>query len=149
VGQFMARILPTREFNVFGFAFSLNPGPFNVKEHVLITVMASCGAGTAYAVDVIVIQRVFYYQDFGFLANLLLILTTQLVGYGMAGILRRYLVYPAAMVWPSNLVMVALFNTLHTRETLAPGQWTRQKFFAVFSVASFCYYWIPAYIFPV
>ncbi|KAF9585753.1 hypothetical protein BGW38_000911 [Lunasporangiospora selenospora] len=110
--------------------------------------MANCGAGTAYAVDIIVIQRVFYFQNFGFLANLLLILTTQLVGYGMAGILRRYLVYPAAMIWPSNLVTVALFNTLHRHEHLAPGQWTRQKFFAVFAVASFCYYWIPAYIFP-
>ncbi|KAF9350609.1 hypothetical protein BGX26_011256 [Mortierella sp. AD094] len=149
VGQFMARVLPTTPYNIYKFRFSLNPGPFNVKEHVLITIMANCGAGTAYAVDIIVIQRVFYKQNFGFIANLLLIITTQLVGYGMAGILRRYLVYPAAMIWPSNLVTVALFNTLHTREELQPGQWTRQKFFAVFSIASFCYYWIPAYIFPV
>ncbi|KAG0251021.1 hypothetical protein BG011_007904, partial [Mortierella polycephala] len=149
VNQFMARVLPTRTYRLFGFNFSLNPGPFNAKEHVLITIMANCGAGTAYAVDIIVIQRVFYLQDFGFLANLLLILTTQLVGYGMAGVLRRYLVYPAAMIWPSNLVTVALFNTLHQREHLAPGQWTRQRFFAVFAIGSFCYYWIPAYIFPV
>lgn len=148
MGQFMARVLPTRRHNLFGFQFTLNPGPFNIKEHVLVTIMANCGAGTAYAVDIIVIQRVFYKQDFGFLANLLLILTTQLVGYGMAGILRRYLVYPAAMIWPANLVTVALFNTLHTREHLAPGQWTRQKFFAVCAIGSFMYYWIPAYIFP-
>lgn len=144
----MARILPTRRHNLFGFHFTLNPGPFNVKEHVLVTIMANCGAGTAYAVDIIVIQRVFYKQNFGFIANLLLILTTQLVGYGMAGILRRYLVYPAAMIWPSNLVTVALFNTLHRREQLAPGQWTRQKFFAVCAIGSFLYYWIPAFIFP-
>ncbi|KAG0025207.1 hypothetical protein BGZ81_007330, partial [Podila clonocystis] len=148
IGQFMARVLPTRRHNLFGFHFTLNPGPFNVKEHVLVTIMANCGAGTAYAVDIIVIQRVFYKQDFGFLANLLLILTTQLVGYGMAGILRRYLVYPAAMIWPANLVTVALFNTLHTREHLAPGQWTRQRFFAICAIGSFVYYWIPAYIFP-
>ncbi|KAG9323610.1 hypothetical protein KVV02_006899 [Mortierella alpina] len=102
-GQFMARVLPSMKYRLFGFSFSLNPGPFNVKEHVLITIMASCGAGTAYAVDIIVIQRVFYEQDFGFVANLLLILTTQMLGYGMAGILRRYLVYPAAMIWPANL----------------------------------------------
>ncbi|GJJ70025.1 hypothetical protein EMPS_02374 [Entomortierella parvispora] len=149
VGTFMARVLPTREFSMFGWKFTMNPGPFNVKEHVLITIIANCGAGTAYAVDIIVIQRVFYQQDFGFLANLLLILTTQLVGYGMAGILRRYLVYPAAMIWPSNLVTVALFNTLHQKEEISPGQWTRQKFFAVIAIGSFCYYWIPAYIFPV
>ncbi|KAF9096029.1 hypothetical protein BGX29_008765 [Mortierella sp. GBA35] len=148
IGKFMATVLPTTEYNFFGNKLKLNPGPFNVKEHVLITIMASCGAGTAYAVDIIVIQRVFYKQDFGFLANLLLILTTQLVGYGMAGILRRYLVYPAAMIWPSNLATVALFNTLHRREELTHGQWTRQKFFAVCAIGSFLYYWIPAYIFP-
>lgn len=148
IGKFMARVLPTTEYNIYGRTITLNPGPFNVKEHVLITIMANCGAGTAYAVDIIVIQRVFYKQDFGFLANLLLILTTQLVGYGMAGILRRYLVYPAAMIWPSNLATVALFNTLHRREELTPGQWTRQKFFAACAIGSFVYYWIPAYIFP-
>ncbi|KAF9971262.1 hypothetical protein BGZ73_005825 [Actinomortierella ambigua] len=43
--------------------------------------MAACGTGTAYAIDIVIIQRVFYGQDFGFLANLLLILTTQMVGY--------------------------------------------------------------------
>lgn len=36
--------------NVKVFGVALNPGPFNVKEHVLITIMASVGAGSAYAV---------------------------------------------------------------------------------------------------
>ena len=107
----MARVLPSG---------LLNPGPFNVKEHVLIALTANCAGGTAYAVDIIVIQSVFYKEDFGFLANFLLILTTQMLGYGMAGVLRRYLVYPAAMIWPANLVQVALFNTLHQDEDLAP-----------------------------
>ncbi|KAF9379834.1 hypothetical protein BGX21_002532, partial [Mortierella sp. AD011] len=88
IGKFMAKVLP------YGF---FNPGPFNVKEHVLIALSANCAAATAYAIDIIVIQKIFYNQDFGFLANFLLILTTQMLGFGMAGVLRRYLVYPAAM----------------------------------------------------
>ncbi|KAF9345237.1 hypothetical protein BGX26_003363 [Mortierella sp. AD094] len=92
---------------------------------------------------------VFYHQNFVFLANFLLILTTQMLGFGMAGVLRRYLVYPAAMVWPANLVQVALFNTLHKDEDLAPGQWSRYKFFLVAFVAIFFYQWIPSFIFPV
>ncbi|KAG0289053.1 hypothetical protein BGZ98_003995, partial [Dissophora globulifera] len=36
VGHAMARVLPTREFSIFGWSFSLNPGPFSLKEHVLI-----------------------------------------------------------------------------------------------------------------
>ncbi|KAK3832929.1 MAG: OPT family small oligopeptide transporter [Linnemannia elongata] len=139
-GKFMARVLP---------AGPLNPGPFNIKEHVLIALTANCAGGTAYAVDITVIQKVFYQQDFGFLANFFLILCTQMLGFGMAGVLRRYLVYPAAMIWPANLVQVAMFNTLHKDEDLLPGQWTRFKFFCIATLCMFFYQWIPGFIFPV
>ncbi|KAH7055168.1 OPT family small oligopeptide transporter [Linnemannia elongata] len=139
-GKFLARVLPSGP---------LNPGPFNIKEHVLVALTANCAGGTAYAVDITVIQKVYYLQDFGFGANFLLILCTQMLGYGMAGVLRRYLVYPAAMIWPSNLVQVALFNTLHKDEDLQPGQWTRFKFFCVATIAMFFYQWIPGFLFPV
>ncbi|KAF9376330.1 hypothetical protein CPB97_010875, partial [Podila verticillata] len=140
LGKFFARVLPSGP---------LNPGPFNVKEHVLVALTANCAGGTAYAVDIIVIQKVFYLQDFGFGANFLLILCTQMLGYGMAGVLRRYLVYPAAMVWPANLVQVALFNTLHEDENLQAGQWSRFKFFLAATFAMFLYQWIPGFLFPV
>ncbi|ORZ09641.1 OPT family small oligopeptide transporter [Lobosporangium transversale] len=140
VGKFMARVLPHGP---------LNPGPFSVKEHVLVSVTANCASGTAYAVDITVIQRAFYGEDFGFLANFLLILCTQMLGFGMAGVLRRYLVYPAAMIWPANLVQVALFNTLHKEEELAPRQWSRFKFFLAATFVMFLYSWIPGFLFPV
>ncbi|KAG0009899.1 hypothetical protein BGZ81_003093, partial [Podila clonocystis] len=138
-GRFLARILP---------AGPLNPGPFNIKEHVLVSMTANCAAGVAYAVDITVIQKVFYNQDFGFLANFLLINCTQMLGFGMAGVLRRYLVYPAAMIWPATLVQVALMNTLHKEEDLQPGQWSRFKFFCVAAAGMYCYAWIPGFIFP-
>ncbi|KAG0042685.1 hypothetical protein BGZ83_000186 [Gryganskiella cystojenkinii] len=140
IGKFMAKVLPTGR---------LNPGPFSIKEHVLVGLTANCAASTAYAVDITVIQKVFYHQDFGFLANFLLILTTQMLGYGMAGVLRRYLVYPAAMIWPGTLVQVALFNTLHKDEELTNGQWSRYKFFMVVTFCMFVYAWIPGFLFPV
>ncbi|KAF9898055.1 hypothetical protein BX616_004553, partial [Lobosporangium transversale] len=55
VGKFMARVLPHGP---------LNPGPFSVKEHVLISMTANCAGGTAYAVDITIIQKVFYGEDF-------------------------------------------------------------------------------------
>ncbi|KAF9902156.1 hypothetical protein EC991_005236 [Linnemannia zychae] len=139
-GRLLARILPSGR---------LNPGPFNIKEHVLVSLTANCAGSIAYAVDITVIQKVFYGQYYGFIANLLLILCTQMLGYGMAGVLRRYLVYPAAMIWPANLVQCALFNTLHKEEELAPGQWSRFKFFCVAAIGMFLYQWIPGFLFPV
>ncbi|KAF9177149.1 hypothetical protein BGZ50_009080 [Haplosporangium sp. Z 11] len=140
IGKFMAKVLPHGR---------LNPGPFSIKEHVLVTLTANCAGSIAYAVDITVIQKVWYKEDFGFLANFMLILSTQMLGYGMAGVLRRYLVYPAAMIWPANLVQVALFNTLHKDEDLEPGQWSRFKFFLVAAIGMFLYSWIPGFLFPV
>lgn len=46
----MARILP--EVRIFGA--SLNPGPFSIKEHVVVTIMAGVGATSAYAVSFLI-----------------------------------------------------------------------------------------------
>lgn len=38
MGDAMARYLPTRQFSFFGWKWSMNPGPWNAKEHALIVV---------------------------------------------------------------------------------------------------------------
>ena len=42
-GKLLEAILPTRQFTTFGYAWSLNPGKFNPKEHMVITIMARVG----------------------------------------------------------------------------------------------------------
>jgi hypothetical protein len=54
---FLAKILPTNVFSFGGYKFSLNPGPFSVKEHVLIYIIASSGGGLAYGTDNVVVQK--------------------------------------------------------------------------------------------
>ena len=46
IGKAWARYLP----NVSLFGISLNPGPFTIKEHVIITIMATVSDDPAYAV---------------------------------------------------------------------------------------------------
>ncbi|XP_004306140.1 PREDICTED: uncharacterized protein LOC101296702 [Fragaria vesca subsp. vesca] len=46
IGKFMAKTLPNKDFNLLGFKFNLNPGPFNMKEHVVITIFANCGVSS-------------------------------------------------------------------------------------------------------
>ncbi|KAG9327773.1 hypothetical protein KVV02_000219 [Mortierella alpina] len=106
MGKFMARVLPEKKISVFGYEMSLNPGPFNIKEHALIGIAVSTGSSSAYAIEIVASTDLFLNFRINALGSLLLIITTQSVGYGMAGMLRRYLVYPAEMVWWSNLVQV-------------------------------------------
>ncbi|KAF9455137.1 OPT-domain-containing protein, partial [Macrolepiota fuliginosa MF-IS2] len=112
-GKLLERILPTTRFNTFGYLWSFNPNPFTIKEHVCITVMANVVVGGAYATDVILTQRVFYGQQLSFGYQIMITLSSQLIGYSMAGILRQFVVWPSSMIWPGALVSSALFNTLH------------------------------------
>eukprot|EP00249_Psilotum_nudum_P008390 c21241_g1_i1 orf=256-2487(-) len=150
-GRFMAAVLPTKRFRVplLQKEVSLNPGPFNMKEHVLITIFANAGYafgnGNAYAVGIVDIVKAFYKRKIPFATGLLLIITTQVLGYGWAGLLRKYLVEPSHMWWPSTLVQVSLFRTLHEKEDRRGL--SRWQFFLVFMVASFAYYTLPGYLF--
>ena len=84
IGRFMAAVLPTTKFTIPGFGpreFSLNSGPFNMKEHVLISIFANAGSafgnGSAYAVGIVNIIKACYGRNISFLASGLLIITTQ------------------------------------------------------------------------
>ncbi|KAJ1930923.1 hypothetical protein EC988_009963, partial [Linderina pennispora] len=65
-GWILSFVLPTRQFNTFGIRWSLNPGPFSTKEHVLISVMANTSTGVAYALDIIVVRRFWIGQPLTF-----------------------------------------------------------------------------------
>jgi hypothetical protein len=91
IGHGWALVVPSKEFNFFGIKWSLNPGPFNMKEHAIIGVMASVSFSVAYSTDIILAQLVFYKQNFGLLYQILLTVSTQSLGYGIAGVMRKYL----------------------------------------------------------
>ncbi|TDL28758.1 OPT oligopeptide transporter [Rickenella mellea] len=148
LGKGMERVLPTHKFTFRGQTYSLNPGPFNIKEHALIAVMANVSVGGAYATDIIATQRVVFDQNWGFAYQAMLCLSSQIIGFSFAGLVRQFLVWPSAMIWPSALVNSALLNTLHKnygkRER---GHMTRERFFAIALAGSFVWYWFPGYIF--
>lgn len=86
IGNFMAAVLPATKFQIPGLGtkkFSLNPGPFNTKEHVLITIFANAGSafgsGSPYGVGIINIITAFYGRKISFLSGWLLIITTQVI----------------------------------------------------------------------
>ena len=50
MGKAMASLLPSRTFLLFGgrWRFSLNPGPFSMKEHCIISTMANTASVSSY-----------------------------------------------------------------------------------------------------
>ncbi|KAJ2310848.1 hypothetical protein IWW54_002963 [Coemansia sp. RSA 2705] len=147
-GWLLARVLPAREFAVLGRTWTLNPGPFSVKEHVLISVFANASTSTVYALEIVVVRRLWLGAPLAFGAAVLLSLTSQLIGYSFSGVLQRFLVEPQAMAWPSTLVDVSLFRTLQAMAGSRPEMRQQQRFFWAVLAGSFAWYFVPGWAFP-
>ena len=75
-------------------------------------------------------------------------LSTNFIGYGLAGLTRRFLVYPSQAVWPANLATIALNRAFHAKSNDAANGWTvsRMRWFMYCFTAMFIYFWFPGYI---
>ncbi|KAJ3509706.1 hypothetical protein NLJ89_g5072 [Agrocybe chaxingu] len=128
-----------------GFWRYLNPGPFNIKEHTVIVIMSSTAASVAVAMEIIAALDLFYDLRLNSAVAIFSIFSTQMIGYGFAGILRTFLVYPTYAFYPTYISIVNLLQSLHFGGTLNAK---RRKFFWVVFAAIFFWEWIPQYAFP-
>ncbi|EST04618.1 Oligopeptide transporter, OPT superfamily [Kalmanozyma brasiliensis GHG001] len=146
-GEFMAAVIPRRGW----MGRWLNPHPFNLKEHAAITLMASAGTQSALATEALAAQQLFYGGYPSKAAGIFLVLSSQLIGYTVAGLLRNVLVRPVKMLWPSNLPLTSLLETFHGSK--APDAKTivkkRMKIFWIIAAIIFVWEVFPEYIFPV
>ncbi|KAF7894265.1 hypothetical protein EAF00_007779 [Botryotinia globosa] len=128
----------------------LAQGKWNEKEHSCVYISSNVSFGFAFATDVIVEQTHFYNQKVSIMYQLLLILSTQILGYAFAGLTRRFLVRPGGMLWPGTLMSAAMFTTLHKEENTIANGWkiTRWKFFFVVWFGSFMFYFLPGLLMP-
>lgn len=114
-----------------------------------IGILASSGASAAYAGEIVSVQSLYYKQDLGTFGGLLLLLSTQLIGFGLSGLTYSILVRPTVMVWPSQLVTVALYETLHGGSTDQIRQAKdRLRFFGKSFTGIFAWQFFPTVIAP-
>lgn len=146
-------LLPDWGFTFRGKRHTLNPGPWSYKEQMLATILFYNSIGSAYVIWNFQVQKLqmFYDQKWiGFGYEILLALSNQCLGIGLAGVLRRFVIYPVRAIWPSILPTVALNHALLVEEKQRNIHgWTisRYWFFLVFTLGSFAYYWIPGFLF--
>ncbi|KAH9815191.1 OPT-domain-containing protein [Melampsora americana] len=148
-GRFLAAILPTHVFSIFGYKFSLNPGPFNPKEQLLITIMGNVTYGGqvgVYATDLIAVLRIKRYYGLegrfsraGF--QLLMTLSTQCLGLGLAGLTRSLPTHDAMASVPRK----PLNNVFHEVNNPIANGWKmgRYRFFLIVFVSYGLYFVFP------
>ncbi|KAG5363681.1 Oligopeptide transporter 2 [Yarrowia sp. B02] len=153
-GRLWQYIFPDWGFRIRGKRYSLNPGPWTQKEQLLATLMASVSNIPAYIDYNVFVQYLPMYFNQKFALNFgymfMLMFTSQFMGFGMVGLLRKLAVYPSKAMWPTILPTLAV-----NRALLAPGRkeningWTlsRYVFFLVVTVGAFLYFFVPNYLF--
>ncbi|KAJ6508507.1 OPT oligopeptide transporter [Mycena sanguinolenta] len=140
LGTSIHSVMPTR-----GLWRYLNPGPFNLKEHAVITIMSGTASNVAVGMEIIAALDLFYDLKLNAAVAIFQIFATQMVGYGIAGILRTFLVYPTYAFYPNYISVVNLLQSLHWRGALNAK---KRRFFWIVFAAIFFWEWIPQYPFP-
>lgn len=152
-GRLLEKILPDWGFTLFGTRHLLNPGPWNMKEQMFLTIVFNVALGGIYVTSNIYVQKleIFYNQkwvSWGY--QVLLGLSTQTLGLSFAGILRKVCIYPTRAMWPTLLPTLALNQALlkpEHKEKINGWTISRYRFFSVAFVALALYFWFPDYIF--
>ncbi|KAI8909028.1 OPT oligopeptide transporter protein-domain-containing protein [Gorgonomyces haynaldii] len=143
MGISFAKVLPHKLFGVV-----VNPGPFSIKEHTLIVIIASSAVSMSYGMIVIITKSLFYSEsNISVAPALALLLTTQLLGFGLAGILQKLLVYPAKMWWPEQIVVANLLVNFHSGISKSVTS-NRVKWFGILFLVAFVYQFLPSFFMP-
>ena len=146
-GKLLEWALPKYRLTVFGYSMSLNPGPFNIKEHTLIAIMVNVVVDGTPITDIAASMRIIYGVEWSIGKQFLLGIAVQLLGFSFAGVLRQFLVWPSSMIWPGVLVRCALLNTMHSNYGKKDTKhMSRERFLYIACACSFMYYWFPGYI---
>ncbi|KAI0926086.1 hypothetical protein AcW1_008352 [Taiwanofungus camphoratus] len=141
VGNGMHILIPSK-----GIFRWLNPGPFNIKEHVAIIIMSSTAATSAVAIQVISVQDLYYNNKMNPAIAIFTLIGSQLIGYGYAGLLQDVLVKPTKCFWPANIYTANLFQALHYDRQMTSK---RVRLFWMVFGAIFVWEIVPEWIFPV
>ncbi|KAK1273794.1 Oligopeptide transporter 5 [Acorus gramineus] len=150
LGKLMARVLPTEPVRIplTKWKFSLNPGPFNMKEHALIYTLTNAGFTYPAGLEIITQLKVFYHRKINYLVTFLIVQATQFLGFGFAGLFMKFLVDSPNMWYPTIVAQYSLFRAMHEKENRMKGSLTSFQFFLIAAISSFAYYIVPNYLFP-
>ncbi|SMQ48424.1 unnamed protein product [Zymoseptoria tritici ST99CH_3D7] len=146
MGATMAKYLPTRTFKFFKWKWTMNPGPFRIKEHVMIFMSYGVASEISYALEALCALQLWYGREPSPFWDIMYLMTSGFIGYGLAGLLREHLVSPPAFYYPLWLPYVAFFNGMH-KDSAKAKQGIRA--FWIAACVIFVWTWFPQLIIPV
>lgn len=101
VGDWLAKTLPAWDIRIpfTKKSFSLNPGPFSVKEHVLVVIAAASGATYNLAWTPLSLSELYFHERLHPMLWICFMWAIVWTGYSYAAIAREFLVYDPQLPW--------------------------------------------------
>ncbi|KAI1820580.1 OPT oligopeptide transporter protein-domain-containing protein [Xylaria intraflava] len=151
VGLWLARVLPDRQIGVpfTKWSFNMNPGPWSVKEHVLVTITSASGATSNLAVTPIAVGELYFNERLHPAAAIFFMWSIDATGYAFAALARQLLLYEPAYQWWQALCQTALFET-QAKQNKNPSPASRKQFRVFWLVLLGITLWqfLPEFVFP-
>lgn len=140
----------------FGKRVHFGNGKWTFREQMLATCGMGVGDASAYAQYAIIAMANEHFYGFkdaqgNFGLTIMLTLSSNLMGFGLAGLYRVFLVYPAKLIYWSNLPQIRLSRSLvdpEPKEKINGWTLSGQTVFWITSVIFFCWYWVTGFIIP-
>jgi OPT family oligopeptide transporter len=149
-GVWLAKVLPSWQIKVpfTKWGFNLNPGPWSIKEHVLVTVSAASGATSNAAWVPISLSQLYYDDPIPAAACIFFMWAIVFLGYSLAAVARQFLLYDPQYPWPQALMQTSLFETF--RKSDANSRSARKQLYVFLGVLFGITLWefLPEYAFP-
>ena len=149
-GIWLAKILPAKTVRIpfTGLGVSLNPGPWSIKENVLITITAASGANYNLASTPISMAELYYRDSIHPAAAIFFMYSIVFLGYSLAAVARQFLLYDPIYPWPQALMQTTLFESFRkSSEDSKVAAKQKRVFFACLG-GIILWQFLPEYVFP-
>ncbi|KXH64252.1 OPT oligopeptide transporter [Colletotrichum nymphaeae SA-01] len=149
LGRLLARILPAYTVPLGRFSFSLNPGPFSIKEHAIIGIAANAGSQGQWATYLPTNAALYYGITMNPAVALFFGWGASLLGFSFAAMVRKILIDDPEFIFPLSLQQVTLYRSMQGKSELHKSVSQKQmRVFWWILLGTFLWQFLPEYLFP-
>ncbi|OLN98074.1 Oligopeptide transporter 2-like protein 2 [Colletotrichum chlorophyti] len=149
LGRLLARALPDYRVPFGRFSFSLNPGPFSIKEHAIIGIAANAGSQGQWATFLPTNAALYYGITMNPAVALFFGWGASLLGFAFAAMVRKILIDDPEFIFPLSLQQVTLYRSMQGKTELHKNRSKKQmKVFWWILLGTFVWQFLPEYLFP-
>ncbi|KAF8853899.1 putative plant-like oligopeptide transporter [Acephala macrosclerotiorum] len=141
LGRLLARVLPDYTVPLGRFSFSLNPGPFSIKEHAIIGIAANAGSQGQWATYLPTNAALYYGITMNPAVALFFGWGASLFGFSFAAMVRKILIDDPEFIFPLSLQQVTLYRAMQGKSELHVKREAKR-------MKAFLWQFLPEYLFP-